>query len=498
MNDSLMMDVSTKEKDDHDETFRLQVLNDLQYHLSIRNGEEKEILRDVNTTTTTVVATHETTEQFLPTTTTTTTSEPQRTRNQSSSSSSSSSSSFLLDNTAMAIPVAAMKTLLNVVQRSTSETMMGLQHELQIASQIILTHDHHHHQDHDDSNNNNNNYTPSSYRISLQSGIELFLHYITRSYLESPGDFHNCRSQILQRGQQFQLLSYTARDRIAVLVAKHLSNSTIIGTQDHHHHHQYHSDRTTTTTTSSMTILTFGFSRVVAAILYELSKTKHFDLIVVEGSSSSCSYTSSTTDVNNNNNNNNNDDCDGGNKNRMFRTAQCYCDEMNIPVTVVPEAAMGYILEERNVSMVLVGSYVIVENGGLFNKCGTYTLAMCAYTMNIPFYVAAESYKFARLYPLHQSDIPYNENNRNDDYNNNSSSSSNNSSSIQYNPTATEAAINQNHGLQQQQLQQKLLQLQIRNPYVDYTPAKYITLFFTDLGILTTSAVSDELIRLYQ
>ena len=40
--------------------------------------------------------------------------------------------------------------------------------------------------------------------------------------------------------------------------------------------------------------------------------------------------------------------------------------------------------------------------------------------------------------------------------------------------------------------------VQVVNPPVDFTPAKFITLLFTDLGVLTTSAISDELIRLYQ
>jgi translation initiation factor eIF-2B subunit alpha len=35
------------------------------------------------------------------------------------------------------------------------------------------------------------------------------------------------------------------------------------------------------------------------------------------------------------------------------------------------------------------------------------------------------------------------------------------------------------------------------HPLVDYTPPNYITLLFTDLGVLTPSAVSDELIKLY-
>ena len=40
--------------------------------------------------------------------------------------------------------------------------------------------------------------------------------------------------------------------------------------------------------------------------------------------------------------------------------------------------------------------------------------------------------------------------------------------------------------------------IHVENPSVDFTPAKFITLLFTDLGVLTPSAVSDELIRLYQ
>ncbi len=35
------------------------------------------------------------------------------------------------------------------------------------------------------------------------------------------------------------------------------------------------------------------------------------------------------------------------------------------------------------------------------------------------------------------------------------------------------------------------------NPLCDYTPPEHITLLFTDLGILTPAAISDELIKLY-
>eukprot|EP00957_Ditylum_brightwellii_P008852 671123-Ditylum_brightwellii.AAC.1 len=70
--------------------------------------------------------------------------------------------------------------------------------------------------------------------------------------------------------------------------------------------------------------------------------------------------------------------------------------------------------------------------------------------MGKPFYAAAESYKFARMFPLNQSDLP-------------------------------DVGV-----------------VEVENPPCDYTPAKCIALLFMDLGVLTPSAVSDELIRLYQ
>ena len=54
----------------------------------------------------------------------------------------------------------------------------------------------------------------------------------------------------------------------------------------------------------------------------------------------------------------------------------------------------------------LVGAEGVVESGGIINKIGTYTMAISAKAMNKPFYVVAESFKFARIYPLNQQDVP--------------------------------------------------------------------------------------------
>lgn len=86
--------------------------------------------------------------------------------------------------------------------------------------------------------------------------------------------------------------------------------------------------------------------------------------------------------------------------------------------------------------------------------------------MNKPFYVLVESYKIIRLhqqsYPISQKDIP----NR-----------------LKFKD-------------QLKQLKDKS-DISGLKPMVDFTPPQYIDLLFTDLGIITTAAVSDILIQLY-
>lgn len=140
-------------------------------------------------------------------------------------------------------------------------------------------------------------------------------------------------------------------------------------------------------------------------------------------------------------------------------TGEQMCDELKkagIECTLILDAAIGYIME--SIDIVLVGAEGVVESGGIINRVGTYTMALCAREMKKPFYVLAESLKFSRLYPLNQRDLP-------DDYK-----------------------------FSKQSLGKDLAQA---HPLVDYTSPAYITLLFTDIGILTPSAVSDELIKLY-
>merc|ERR1711966_127101 len=182
------------------------------------------------------------------------------------------------------------------------------------------------------------------------------------------------------------------------------------------------------------------------------------------------------------------------------RSARAYASA-GIPTTVVLDAAMGHVMER--VDLVLVGAEGVVENGGTVNKVGTFTLGVIAKELGVPLYVAAECYKFTRMYPLNNADLP--EMGRimggaslkfinTLAWSANDASTKEERSTGAQSSTATAAGSSCIHP----HVVTLPTSVSIENPPCDFTPAKYITLLFTDLGVLTPSAVSDELIRLYQ
>ena len=118
------------------------------------------------------------------------------------------------------------------------------------------------------------------------------------------------------------------------------------------------------------------------------------------------------------------------------------------------------------VDMVLVGAEGVVETGGIINQIGTYQIGVMAKAAKKPVYAVVESYKFVRLFPLNQDDLP---------------------SSVSCKALFVEDEI-KTHGSDL---------MDVFHPSIDYTPPEFITLLFTDFGILTPSGVSDELIKLY-
>ena len=265
------------------------------------------------------------------------------------------------------------------------------------------------------------------------------MKYITRCFLELP-DFKECIAQIISRGQRFSDISIAARDRIAATGRAFIQPGAIV--------------------------LTHGWSSVVSSLLIHAAKDTHFEIIILEGRP----------------------DASG------VKAAKNLYAKAGIPITVVLDSAMAYVMER--VDMVIVGAEGVVENGGIINKIGTYAMAIAAKELGKPFYVAAESFKFARLYPLNQSDLPTMGKEMEEHLNFVDTASW----------IATGGAFGKNPNKDSDDdgggavpgLVSLPKEVKVENIICDYTPAKYITLLFTDLGVLTPSAVSDELIRLYQ
>ena len=60
-----------------------------------------------------------------------------------------------------------------------------------------------------------------------------------------------------------------------------------------------------------------------------------------------------------------------------------------IDVSLIPDTAVGYTMANGLINKIVVGADRIVSTGHVFNKVGTYQIAIIAKQHNIPFYVAA-------------------------------------------------------------------------------------------------------------
>ena len=113
-------------------------------------------------------------------------------------------------------------------------------------------------------------------------------------------------------------------------------------------------------------------------------------------------------------------------------------------------------------------------------QIGTYQIAMVAKACNKPVYIAVESYKFARLYPMNQRDLKHI-----------CETAADVSKGV-----GSDVSKGVGSGVSKASGDDDVSEYS--NMSIDFTPAEYITLLFTDLGVLTPAAVSEELIKLYQ
>lgn len=125
--------------------------------------------------------------------------------------------------------------------------------------------------------------------------------------------------------------------------------------------------------------------------------------------------------------------------------------QLDIPHTVIVDAASGYFMRQTKIDACLVGCDRIAANGDVANKIGTYNLAIVAYAHGVPFYVVGPMTSMD-LSITSGADIPIEER---------PESEITQISGKRITPEGVSAA----------------------NPAFDITPAKYITAIITDAGV---------------
>jgi methylthioribose-1-phosphate isomerase len=142
-----------------------------------------------------------------------------------------------------------------------------------------------------------------------------------------------------------------------------------------------------------------------------------------------------------------------------------------VPCTVIVDNAGGHLMQNKLVDVCIVGTDRTVANGDVCNKIGTYLKALAAHDNNIPFLVALPSSTYDNNLQ-HGRDVPIE---------NRDPHEVSNIRGVTTDNTWSETRIVTN-------------KTQIANPAFDITPAKLITNYITDNGILK----SDQLFRLSQ
>ncbi|GLD56768.1 translation initiation factor eIF-2B subunit alpha isoform X2 [Lates japonicus] len=159
--------------------------------------------------------------------------------------------------------------------------------------------------------------------VAVSSGGELFLRFISLTSLEHQ-DLSRCKKVMEERGELFLEKISMSRTKVAKLCHTFIKDGA--------------------------KILTHSYSRVVLRVLEKAAaEKKRFSVYVTESQPDSAG--------------------------RQMAEA---LRKLNVPVTVVLDAAVGYVLEK--VDLVIVGAEGVVESGGIINKIGTYQLCSKALT----------------------------------------------------------------------------------------------------------------------
>ncbi|MCX7834468.1 MAG: S-methyl-5-thioribose-1-phosphate isomerase [bacterium] len=134
--------------------------------------------------------------------------------------------------------------------------------------------------------------------------------------------------------------------------------------------------------------------------------------------------------------------------------------QMNIPTTLLPDTAVGSLLQNQHIQAVVVGADRVTQNGDFANKVGTANIACLCKHYHIPFYVA---------FPMSSVDL-----------------------------TKTDGKeipieFRESSEVTQRWNYQKDVQVNVYNPAFDVTPSEWVSGYITDTGFYLPIEFQDYL-----
>ncbi|KAI8447341.1 hypothetical protein BY996DRAFT_7285407 [Phakopsora pachyrhizi] len=298
--------------------------------------------------------------------------------------------------------------------------------------------------------------------ISLSAGCDLFLRFLMMQQSPSNSiEFIDHKQTLVLRAKKFVIESrLKCVEKVANLASDFIEDNS--------------------------TIMIHGYSRVVLqSILKANSKTqkpkKRFKVFVTESRPSG-----------------------------LGLKTHAILERNGIPCVVLLDSAVAYAMAK--VDLVLVGAEAVLEDGGLINYIGSYQMAIAAKAHHKPFYALTESYKFLRLFPLSQYDLPTNNltlqfpNPPKPSIDTLEKRNKNLEISDNFDEIDLPGSIAQRRGaanslLKRLNSDKRVLitpeQIEKNNPTLDYTTPDLISLVISDSGILTPPGVAEVLLSIF-
>lgn len=274
--------------------------------------------------------------------------------------------------------------------------------------------------------------------ISLTAGCDLFLRFLMTHHSPDSASFADHKNSLVNHALKYVTdCRATCVDKVASSAARFIEDGS--------------------------TIMVHGYSRVVLhTILRAYSPSekprKRFQVFVTESRPSG-----------------------------LGLKTHAILEQLGIPCVVLLDSAVAYAMAK--VDLVLVGAEAVLEDGGLINYIGCYQMAIAAKAHHKPFYALTESYKFLRLFPLSQYDVPTRHPTLNFPC-----------PQVSKSLGASETTNLPGSTIQRHtSISAKLTPDQIakNNPTLDYTTPDLITLVISDAGILTPPGVAEVLLSIF-